>query len=89
MRARRAPSRWPAGAPGAPWTVMQRVDHPDPAAANAQALEDLENGASGLTLVFAGSLNANGYGLAATPETFWRAFWTASRSTPASPSIST
>ena len=29
-----------------------------------QALDDLENGATGLTLVFAGSLNANGYGLA-------------------------
>ena len=27
---------------------MQRVDHPDPAAANAQALDDLENGATGL-----------------------------------------
>ena len=45
---------------------MQRVDHPDPAAANKQALEDLENGANGLTLVFAGSLNANGYGLDAS-----------------------
>ena len=33
--------------PGAAWTVMQRVDHPDPAAANAQALQDLENGATG------------------------------------------
>ncbi len=55
--------------PGAPWTVMQRVDHPDPKAANAQALEDLKSGATGLTLVFAGSLNANGYGLDATPET--------------------
>ena len=52
--------------PGTAWTVMQRVDHPDPAAANAQALQDLENGANGLTLVFAGSLNANGYGLDAT-----------------------
>lgn len=52
--------------PGAAWTVMQRVDHPDPAAANKQALEDLENGANGLTLVFAGSLNANGYGLDAS-----------------------
>ena len=51
---------------------MQRVDHPDPAAANAQALQDLENGASGLTLVFAGSLNANGYGLDASPETMAR-----------------
>src|SRR5579883_2785872 len=55
--------------PGAAWAVMQRVDHPDSAAANAQALQDLENGATGLTLVFAGSVSANGYGLAATPET--------------------
>src|SRR5665647_1328458 len=44
----------------------RRIDHPDPAAANKQALEDLENGATGLTLVFAGSLNANGYGLDAS-----------------------
>ncbi len=27
-------------APGAAWTLMQRVDHPDPAAANAQALDE-------------------------------------------------
>jgi methylmalonyl-CoA mutase len=59
-------------APGAVWALMQRVDHPDPAAANAQALQDLENGATGLTLVFAGSLNANGYGLDASPETIAR-----------------
>jgi len=26
-----------ARVPGAPWRVMQRVDHPDPAAANAEA----------------------------------------------------
>jgi methylmalonyl-CoA mutase len=58
--------------PGAAWTVMQRIDHPDPKAANRQALEDLENGATGLTLVFAGSLNANGYGLAASPEVMAR-----------------
>ena len=58
--------------PGAAWTLMQRVDHPDPAAANAQALEDLENGANGLTLVIAGSLNANGYGLDASPATLAR-----------------
>ncbi len=55
-------------APGQPWRVMQRIDHPNPVAANKQALNDLENGATGLTLVFAGSLNANGYGLPATPE---------------------
>ena len=59
--------------PGTAWTLMQRVDHPDPAAANAQALQDLENGANGLTLVFAGSLNANGYGLDATPAALARA----------------
>jgi methylmalonyl-CoA mutase len=57
---------------GQPWTVMQRIDHPDPAAANAQILDDLENGATGLTLVFAGSLNANGFGLPATPDAIAR-----------------
>ena len=73
LYARAAGAKPVAGrAPGAAWTLMQRVDHPDPAAANAQALQDLENGASGLTLVFAGSLNANGYGLDASPETMAR-----------------
>jgi len=60
-------------APGAPWTVLQRVDHPDPAAANAQALEDLQNGATGLVLVFAGSVSANGFGLDPSAETLKRA----------------
>jgi methylmalonyl-CoA mutase len=59
-------------APGSAWTIMQRVDHPDPAAANAQALDDLENGATGLVLVFAGSVSANGYGLAPTAATLAR-----------------
>lgn len=45
------------------WQVMARVDHPDPAMANAEALHELENGATGLTLVFAGSAGAYGYGL--------------------------
>lgn len=52
-----------AGRAAAPWRIMQRIDHPDPTAANAQALEDLENGATGLTLVCAGSINANGFGI--------------------------
>jgi methylmalonyl-CoA mutase len=57
-----------AGRPGgSAWAVMQRVDHPDPAAANAQAREDLDNGATGLVLVFAGSVSANGFGLGADP----------------------
>ena len=70
----RAPDARPVAgrAPGAAWTLMQRVDHPDPAAANAQALQDLENGARGLTLVFAGSVSANGFGLDAAPETLAR-----------------
>jgi len=59
-------------APGAAWTVMQRLDHPDAAAANAQALEDLENGATGLVLVFAGSVSANGFGLDRSGQTLAR-----------------
>ncbi|HET8918115.1 MAG TPA: methylmalonyl-CoA mutase family protein [Xanthobacteraceae bacterium] len=55
-----------AGRPaGTAWAVMQRVDHPDPAAANVQAREDLDGGATGLVLVFAGSVSANGFGLEA------------------------
>jgi methylmalonyl-CoA mutase len=59
-------------AAGQPWQVLQRVDHPDPAQANKQALDDLENGATGLVLVMAGSINANGYGLEASPQTLAR-----------------
>ncbi len=52
-------------APATAWTVMQRIDHPDPTAANQQALQDLENGASGLSLVFAGAPSARGFGVVA------------------------
>jgi methylmalonyl-CoA mutase len=52
----------------APWQIMQRIDHPDAAVANAQALHDLENGANGLTLVFAGANGAYGFGLEPTAE---------------------
>ena len=48
---------------GAPWQIIQRIEFPDPAAANAQALRDLENGATGLALVFAGAIGAYGFGL--------------------------
>jgi methylmalonyl-CoA mutase len=51
-----------------PWQVMQRIDHPDPAKANVQALQDLGNGATGLTLVFAGANGACGFGLEPTAE---------------------
>src|SRR3984957_18876616 len=51
-----------------PWQIMQRIDHPDAAAANAQALHDLENGASGLTLIFADTNGAHGFGLDPSAE---------------------
>jgi methylmalonyl-CoA mutase len=60
--------------PGTAWTVMARVDHPDPAAANKQALQDLENGATGLAIVMASSVSANGYGLDASAATIERVF---------------
>jgi methylmalonyl-CoA mutase len=58
--------------PGAPWQVIQRVDHPDPAVGNAEALHDLENGATGLSLVFAGAIGSYGYGLPAQGNTIAR-----------------
>jgi methylmalonyl-CoA mutase len=63
-----------AGRPAAaPWQIMQRIDHPDAAQANAQALHDLENGATGLEIEFAGGPGARGFGVAdATPETLAR-----------------
>jgi methylmalonyl-CoA mutase len=68
-----APVAGRAGA--APWQIMQRIDHPDAAMANAQALQDLENGATGLELEFAGGPGARGFGIAdATMETLARVF---------------
>src|SRR6202165_5324086 len=49
-------------APAAPWQIMQRIDHPDAAQANAQAMHDLENGASALEIDFAGGPGARGFG---------------------------
>ncbi len=45
------------------WAVTARADHPDAEAANALALTDLENGANGLHVAFAGSVGAYGFGL--------------------------
>ncbi|MCW2272771.1 methylmalonyl-CoA mutase [Rhodoblastus acidophilus] len=45
------------------WAVTARVDHPEGAEANKLALTDLENGANGLHVVFAGSAGAYGFGL--------------------------
>ena len=49
--------------PGGPWRVIARLDHPDADEANAQALDDLANGADGLQVVFSGALGAYGFGL--------------------------
>jgi methylmalonyl-CoA mutase len=54
--------------PGHPWQIMQRVDHPDAAASNSEALHELDNGASGLVLVPAGAIGAHGYGFVPGPD---------------------
>ena len=59
-------------AAAAPWQILARADHPDAATANKQALDDLENGATGLSLVFAGSNGAYGYGLDGSEATIAR-----------------
>ena len=46
-----------------PWTLFQRADHPDAARANETALDDLENGATGLVLVASDAATARGYGI--------------------------
>src|SRR5665811_1706692 len=52
----------PGRAPGTPWEVMQRIDIADGKTANSQILEDLNNGANSLALVFQGSVGDYGYG---------------------------
>jgi methylmalonyl-CoA mutase len=65
-----APGQAPAGRmPGAGWQILQRIDHPDAAAANAEARHDRANGATGLSLVLAGAIGAYGYGVAADDAT--------------------
>ncbi|MGE0501496.1 MAG: methylmalonyl-CoA mutase family protein [Rhizobiaceae bacterium] len=54
--------------PDLPWIFTQRVDDMDPRRANKQAREDVDNGATGLAVVFAGAPNAFGFGLPPTPE---------------------
>lgn len=73
LAARRADAQAVEARAGAlPWEVLARIDHPDPVAANEIALRELENGASGLSLVFAGSLGDHGYGIAAAEEALAR-----------------
>jgi methylmalonyl-CoA mutase len=60
-------------APGKGWAVMQRADHPDPAAANDEAAHDLANGGCGLAIEFAGAAGAYGYGLPEKQDAIARA----------------
>lgn len=53
---------------GRPWQIMQRVDHPDPAFADAEACHDVADGANGLSIVFPGAIGARGFGIAATED---------------------
>lgn len=55
---------WRAGG-AARWRVAQRIDHPDPEAANALARADIEGGAEELVLVLASPLAPHRHGLAA------------------------
>ncbi len=50
------------------WEALARIDHPDPALANEIALRELENGASGLSIVFAGAIGDHGFGLPALED---------------------
>jgi len=62
-----------AGRPGGTaWQVMARIEHPDPASANAIARRECDNGASGLTLVFAGAVGDHGFALPVQAETISR-----------------
>ncbi len=73
LAARRSEARPVAARAGAtPWQVMARIDHRDPGLANAIALEELENGSTGLVLVFAGGTGGYGYGLPAHEGTMAR-----------------
>ena len=56
----------PGREPGEAWAVMQRIDLPDAATANAQITDDLDNGASGIVVVFEGAVGDYGYVLPAT-----------------------
>lgn len=49
--------------PGGPWRIIARLDHAHADEANAQALDDLANGADGLQIVSSGALGAYGFGL--------------------------
>jgi methylmalonyl-CoA mutase len=68
----RAAEARPLSARQGRWQVMSRVELPDPATANDEALHELANGATGLSLVFKGSVGDYGFGLEASKATLAR-----------------
>jgi methylmalonyl-CoA mutase len=71
---RRGDARPIAARPAAaPWEVLARVEHPDPALGNEIALRELNNGAAGLALVVAGAVGDYGFGMPASEEAIARA----------------
>lgn len=56
------------GGTSRPWTIVARIDDPDIERAAQQAREEIENGATGLALVFEGAGNAFGFGLPGNPH---------------------
>jgi methylmalonyl-CoA mutase len=70
---RRADARPIAARPNAaPWEVLARIEHPDPALGNEIALRELDNGATGLAVVFAGAVGDYGFGLPASEQALGR-----------------
>jgi len=48
---------------GGPWRIIARLDDPAADGANAQAHDDIANGADGLQIVSSGAIGAHGFGL--------------------------
>jgi methylmalonyl-CoA mutase len=68
------PAPQPGRGTAGPWRIAQRMDHPDPEAANALALADLDGGADCLAFSYAGAPSARGFGVnAGTVEDLDRA----------------
>ena len=57
-----------AGRASKRWGIVQIIDHADPDAANEQAILDVEGGATGLSMRFAGGPSSAGAGLPLTRE---------------------
>lgn len=64
----------PGRAPGAPWEVLQRIEIADGKTANTQILDDLNNGAGGVAVVFHGAIGDYGYAVPPSEEFLKAAF---------------